>query len=76
MWKNKRNRRDDKQWVEHCNVHKVKSTRVKVKGDKMKNEGVKWENVRRTLEIINRKEKDDAWTENIRNARRKRDNKW
>ena len=27
--------------VEHCNVNKVKSTRDKVKGDKVKNEYVK-----------------------------------
>ena len=47
--------------MKHCNVNKVKSTRDKVKGDKVKNGDVKWENVRRTSEIINRKEKDDAW---------------
>ena len=29
--------------------------------DEVKNEDVKWKNVRRTSEVINRKEKDDAW---------------
>ena len=33
--------RDDKYRVEHCNVNKVKSTRDKVLGDKVKNEFVK-----------------------------------
>ena len=61
--------------MEHCNVNKVKSTRDKVKGDKVKNRDVKWENVR-TSEIINRKENDDAWKYKRLDQEDKRDNKW